>query len=85
MNTIDENSHLNGVSQFRFGTLFCVIFFAIVFGIFIIYPSEIKDAIWLMQKDTAESITIPFTADAMSSGLLFEVYRKSPMSSGDVD
>ena len=60
MNTNEENSHLNGVSQFRFGALFCVILVALVVGVLIIYPSEIKDAIWLMRKDNAESITIPY-------------------------
>ena len=60
MNTIDENSHPNKVSQFSFGALFCVILFALVFVMSIIYPSEIMDAIWLMKNEKAESITIPY-------------------------
>ena len=60
MNTNEGNSHLNGVSQFSFGALFCVILVALVVGVLIIYPSEIKDAIWLMREHNAKSITIPY-------------------------
>ena len=60
MNTIDENNHSNSVSQFSFGALCCVIFITLVVGVSLIYPSEIKDAIWLMKKDNAEWITIPY-------------------------
>ena len=60
MNTDEENSHLNGVSQFSFGALICAIAVTLVVGVLLIYPSEIRDSIWLMRKDNAESITIPY-------------------------
>jgi hypothetical protein len=52
--------HINRPTQFSFGALCCVIAVAIVLGGLIIYPSEIKDAIWLMQRDDSDSISIPY-------------------------
>ena len=60
MITNEENSHLNGLSQFSFSALFCMILVSLVVGVLIIYPSEIKDAIWLMGKDNADSIAAPY-------------------------
>ena len=60
MNTNEENSHYNGVKQFSFSALICVIVAAFVVGVLIIYPSEIIDAIWLLRTDKTEPITIPY-------------------------
>ena len=59
MNTDEENRHINSVSQFSLGALVCVIVAALVVCAFTIYPSKIRDAIWLVRADKAESITIP--------------------------
>jgi len=60
MNTNEQKNHLYGVSHFSIGALFYIILAGLVVGVLIIYPSEIRDAIWLMRKDNAESITIPY-------------------------
>ena len=60
MNTDGENRHLNGISQFNYGALFYAILVALIVGVLLIYPSEIRDAIWLMRNKTADSITIPY-------------------------
>jgi hypothetical protein len=60
MNTDEENSRLNRVSQFNLGALFCAIVVTFVVCVLLIYPSEIRDAIWLMRENSTESITIPY-------------------------
>ncbi len=60
MNSDEERSHRNGVAQFSYGALFCVIVAALIVGGLITNASKIMDAIWLMRTDNAESTPIPY-------------------------
>ena len=51
--------HLDRVSQFNYGALFCFIVVALIFCGLISNASNIKDAIWLMKTGNDEFITIP--------------------------
>jgi len=60
MNSSQNKSPLNGVSNISYGALFSVTIAAIILGALITQASRIQDAIWLMRTDNAELITIPY-------------------------
>ena len=67
MHSGEDSSHLNGVSSISFSALLSVTIAAIILGTLITQASRIRDAIWLMRMDNAESITVPYLSVSLQN------------------